>query len=118
MKFFAAVLALATVAVAAPSNPPNFVKDSVACACVNKAGVYAAGDICTKSGGWVTRDLPGGLCYPHTPSAADMTKAITDAYCKQEYGQYGWDKATCRPVKLCEMWPGEITFKDQWIECP
>ncbi|KAL8390503.1 hypothetical protein RB595_009532 [Gaeumannomyces hyphopodioides] len=117
MKFFVAVLALATAVVAAPAAANSgrvFVKDSTACACVNSQGVFAADELCSRAGGWMTRDLPGGLCYPHTPQALDMTKVFTDEVCKNKWGSEGWDKAVCRPVKLCSE-PDIVN--DQWVQC-
>ncbi|KAL8350238.1 hypothetical protein RB601_001322 [Gaeumannomyces tritici] len=114
MKFFAAVLALAATAVAAPASSGTFVKDSIACACVNSQGVYAAGDLCTQADGGHTRDLPGGLCFPRTARSADMTKVFTDAICKATFGNQGWDKAVCKPVKICTdpYWGPDI-----WTQC-
>lgn len=47
-----------------------------------------------------------------------MTKVFTDDVCKNLWGEYGWDKATCRPVKLCLEWPNVPEFKDLWVQCP
>ncbi|KAL8414319.1 hypothetical protein RB594_005518 [Gaeumannomyces avenae] len=114
MKFFAAVLALAATAAAAPASSNTLVKDGTACGCVNSQGVYALGDLCTQVNGGETRDLPGGLCFPRSSSSADMTKVFTDAICKATIGNQGWDKAVCKPVKLCtsQYWGPNI-----WIQC-
>lgn len=45
-----------------------------------------------------------------------MATIFTDASCAAKIGQ-GWNKAVCKPIRLCEYWPGQEAAKGLWGNC-
>ncbi|KAK7991646.1 hypothetical protein PG996_013335 [Apiospora saccharicola] len=63
MKLLSVLLALSTAVIAAPAagfaaDPPNFVMNSVACACANDQGRWRVDDLCHSNSGWPTFEYP------------------------------------------------------------
>ncbi|KAK4150038.1 hypothetical protein C8A00DRAFT_37370 [Chaetomidium leptoderma] len=128
MRFLVAFLALPTAILAAPTteaaapNPPNFVMDSLACACQNPEGVVRSENFCLAIQGG--NELPtryggyGGYCYRPVAWAYQMETVFTDAACKEWYTVAPeFNKAVCKPVKLCLEHPGVPGYEDYYKLC-
>ena len=46
-----------------------------------------------------------------------MNTVFTDEKCASFYPGSGYNKQTCRSIKLCKNWPDQPQLGDLWIDC-
>ncbi|KAL8299070.1 hypothetical protein RB593_009127 [Gaeumannomyces tritici] len=123
MKFLVALLALPAVLaapaeLAARQEPPNYVQDNVACACVNAAGEADPNVNCPYGERIGADGAALGLasfCTPVSQYSAPMDKPMTDTFCSR--ANQAFPKASCKPIKQCLRFPQCPQWKNQFSVC-
>ncbi|EJT70500.1 hypothetical protein GGTG_11523 [Gaeumannomyces tritici R3-111a-1] len=125
MKFLVALLALPAVLaapteLAARQNPPHYVQDNVACACVNASGAVDPSISCPY--GEKLNDEAGplglaGYCVPVSAFSAPMDKIMEPLYFCQQYAAEGFKTVNCKTVKQCLRFPTCPSFSKEYDVC-
>ncbi|KAL8377521.1 hypothetical protein RB595_008277 [Gaeumannomyces hyphopodioides] len=125
MKFLVALLALPAVLaapteLAARQNPPHYVQDNVACACVNAAGEVDPSISCPYGEKLSDEAGPLGLagyCVPVSQYSAPMDKIMDPVYFCPRYAAEGFKTVSCKAVKQCLRWPMCPRLSNQFDVC-